>query len=86
LILARKLKDGGKIIGYLERSLIYLFVLVDQPSAIGFLIAAKSVFRFGEIRQGTNRMEAEYILIGTLLSFLFGLVVSFSVQKLLLLL
>jgi hypothetical protein len=80
---ARGLKDAGRIIGYLERSLIYLFVLVNQPSAIGFLIAAKSIFRFGEIRERSNRMEAEYIIIGTLLSFLFGLIVSFSVQAIL---
>ena len=81
---ARGLRDAGKIIGYLERSLIYLFVLVDQPSAIGFLIAAKSIFRFGEIRERSNRMEAEYIIIGTLLSFLYGLIVSYSVQAILL--
>lgn len=82
---ARGLKDGGKIIGYLERSLIYLFVLVNQPAAIGFLIAAKSVFRFGELSDKANRMEAEYIIIGTLLSFLFGIAVSFLIQKILLL-
>ncbi len=82
---ARGLRDGGKIIGYLERSLIYLFVLVNQPAAIGFLIAAKSVFRFGELSDKGNRMEAEYIIIGTLLSFLFGIAVSFLIQKILLL-
>ena len=82
---ARGLKDGGKIIGYLERSLIFLFVLVNQPSAIGFLIAAKSVFRFGELREGKNRMEAEYIIIGTLLSFLVGIAVSFLIRKMLVL-
>lgn len=81
---ARGLKDGGKIIGYLERSLIYLLVLVNQPSAIGFLIAAKSVFRFGELQDRTNRMEAEYIIIGTLLSFSFGIAVSFFIQKIVL--
>ena len=82
---ARGLKDGGKFIGYLERALIYIFVLVNQPSAIGFLIAAKSVFRFGELREGKNRMEAEYIIIGTLLSFLVGIAVSFLIKKILLL-
>ncbi|OGO15103.1 MAG: hypothetical protein A2Z14_17905 [Chloroflexi bacterium RBG_16_48_8] len=80
---ARGLKDAGKIIGYLERSLIYLFVIVNQPSSIGFLIAAKSIFRFGEIKERSNRMEAEYIIIGTLLSFLFGLMVSFAVKAIL---
>ncbi len=75
----RGLRAGGKIIGQLERSLIYLFVLVDQPQAVGFLIAAKSIFRFGELMRSENRMEAEYIIIGTLLSFLCGLSVSYLV-------
>lgn len=42
------LTDGGKIIGYSERLLIYVFVLADAPAAIGFLIAAKSIYSFGE--------------------------------------
>lgn len=82
-LLARGFPEGGRIIGYLERAIIYLFVLVDQPAGIGFLIAAKSIFRFGELRQGANRMEAEYILIGTFLSFLYGLVVSYLIGTLL---
>ena len=52
-------------------------MLVDQPSAIGFLIAAKSVFRFGELRERSNRMEAEYIIIGTMMSFIWGLSVAY---------
>ena len=66
------IKEGGKIIGYLERSLIFLFILVDYPAGIGFLIAAKSIFRFGELTSPDRRKQAEYIIIGTLLSILFG--------------
>lgn len=69
----RGLRDGGRAIGQLERALIFVFVLIDQFSAIGFLIAAKSVFRFGELRDRSNRMEAEYIIIGTLISFLWAI-------------
>ena len=64
--------EGGRIIGYLERSLITLFVLAGYPAGIGFLIAAKSVFRFGELTDSNRRWQAEYIIIGTLLSILFG--------------
>jgi hypothetical protein len=64
--------DGGRVIGYLERGLITLFVLVGYPAGIGFLIAAKSVFRFGELTDSNRRWQAEYIIIGTLLSILFG--------------
>ena len=72
----RGLRDGGRMIGQLERALIFLFMLMDHVSAIGFLIAAKSIFRFGELRDRTNRMEAEYIIIGTLISFLWAIVLS----------
>jgi len=79
--LARGFENGGVVIGQLERGLIFLLVLVNQPAAIGFLIAAKSVFRFGEIKEKSNRMEAEYILIGTLVSFLYGLIFSFLTRE-----
>jgi hypothetical protein len=61
--------NGGKIIGYLERLIIFAFILTDNLAGIGFLIAAKSIFRFGEISRPENRMETEYIIIGTLYSF-----------------
>ncbi|MBN1266411.1 MAG: DUF3307 domain-containing protein [Anaerolineales bacterium] len=81
--LSRGFDNGGYVIGLLERSMILLLVLFNQAAAIGILIAAKSLFRFGEIKDRANRMEAEYILIGTMMSFLFALVVSFAVQRLL---
>ncbi len=61
------LKDGGKMIGHLERALIFLFVLINQSAGIGFLVAAKSILRFGEAKE--DQKFAEYVLIGTLLSF-----------------
>lgn len=77
------IKDGGKIIGYLERSLIFLFILTGYPAGIGFLIAAKSVFRFGELTDPSRRQQAEYIIIGTLLSILFGTSISFLTVEIL---
>lgn len=79
---ARGFEEGGRIIGYLERALIFILVIANQAGAIGFLIAAKSVLRFGEVRQRENRMEAEYIIIGTLLSFTFGLMIAFTTKYL----
>ena len=76
----RGFESGGKIIGYLERSLIFLFMLTGQPGGIGFLIAAKSIFRFGEIRDRQNRLEAEYIIIGTLMSFGYGILIAYMTQ------
>jgi len=74
--LKRGFENGGRIIGMLERFLIFLFVLSNQLAGVGFLVAAKSVFRFGELSSHENRMEAEYIIIGTLLSFSWGLLIS----------
>lgn len=67
--MARGLTNGGRTIGQWERAMIFLLVGVGQPAGIGFLIAAKSIFRFGELKDRENRMEAEYITIGTLMSF-----------------
>jgi hypothetical protein len=70
-------KNAGRVIGYYERLLIFLFVLADAPTAIGFLIAAKSVFRFGDLTDGESRKNAEYLIIGTLMSFAYALVVAY---------
>lgn len=77
---SRGFENGGKVIGQLERSLIFLFILMGQPAGIGFLIAAKSVFRFGEIKDHHHRMEAEYIIIGTLMSFGYGMLVAYATK------
>jgi hypothetical protein len=63
------LDRAGLWIGRLERVLILTFVLVGRFEAIGFLIAAKSILRFGDGGSPAKRKETEYILIGTLLSF-----------------
>ncbi len=76
----RGFQSGGKIIGYLERGLIFLFIFTSQPASVGFLIAAKSILRFGEIKDQQNRMEAEYIIIGTLMSFAYGLFIAYMTR------
>ena len=59
---------GGELIGYLERMLILTFTLVGSYAAVGFVLAAKSIFRFGELNQSNDRSMTEYVLIGSLLS------------------
>jgi hypothetical protein len=66
-----------------SRFLIYLFVLSGQLAGVGFLVAAKSVFRFGELKEHHNRLEAEYITIGTLMSFSWGLAASLITRQVL---
>jgi hypothetical protein len=61
--------QAGKYIGILERLFIFSFILLNYWEGIGFLLAAKSVFRFGDLSKAEDRSLTEYILIGTLLSF-----------------
>lgn len=72
----RGFTDGGKTIGSLERSIILLLFLINTPVGVGFLITAKTLFRFGEISRTDDQKNVEYILIGTLLSFLLGMLVA----------
>ncbi len=63
------LENAGTIIGILERLFVFLFVITDFWSGIGFLLAAKSIFRFGDLSRAKDRKLTEYVLIGTLISF-----------------
>lgn len=77
------LNNAGSWIGYLERFIIVTFILVGHYGAIGFLIAAKSIFRFsGKITGEHDRKQIEYILIGTLLSFALAIFVGIGVRAL----
>lgn len=71
------LKQGGATIGNLERTLIFLLILIGQPGAIGFLVAAKSILRFEEAKK---QELAEYVLIGTLLSFTLAIALTTLIQ------
>ncbi len=76
---AQGLPNAGKVIGQLERGLIFLLVLIGQPTGIGFLIAAKSLLRF----EATKEQKAsEYVIIGTLTSFGWALAVSSATMAL----
>ena len=65
------LPKGGQLIGRLERLMILMLLLADQPDGIGLLIAAKSILRFNELapRLASDRRASEYVIIGTLASF-----------------
>lgn len=67
------LVNGGKLIGQFERLLILVLIYIGQPIGIGFLVAAKSILRFEEAK---NHKIAEYVIIGTLLSFALAIIFS----------
>ena len=66
---SESLQSAGKYIGILERLFVFAFILTNHWEAVGFLIAAKSVFRFGDLKDAKDRKLTEYVLIGTMLSF-----------------
>lgn len=63
------LENAGQWIGIMERLLILTFILIGKWEGVGFLMAAKSIFRFGDLKDAKDMKLTEYVLIGTLLSF-----------------
>lgn len=61
--------QAGRLIGTLERWIVLELVFLGELSAVGLVIAAKSVTRFKQLE---DRTFAEYYLIGTLASFVLG--------------
>jgi Protein of unknown function (DUF3307) len=74
------LENAGNYIGIFERLFVFCFILTGHFEAIGFLLAAKSIFRFGDLKEAKDRKLTEYVLIGTLLSFGLALLTSLLVQ------
>ena len=62
-------------IGILERWLTLTFLLIGSPGAIGFLIAATSIFRFGSLTGSGELRKTECILFGTMSGVFLALLV-----------
>lgn len=78
------LANAGNYIGILERLFVFCFIITGHFEAIGFLLAAKSIFRFGDLKEAKDRKLTEYVLIGTLLSFGVALLTGLIIQVMLL--
>ncbi len=74
------LKNAGQWIGIMERLLVLTLVLLQQYTAIGFIIAAKSILRTAASREENQFAQSEYILIGTLLSFGIAILTGIMLQ------
>lgn len=74
------LPEAGKWIGYLERILILTFVITDNMEGVGFLLAAKSVFRFGDLNKAKDIKTTEYVMLGTMTSFAIAIIVGLLVK------
>ncbi|HAG37660.1 MAG TPA: hypothetical protein DCL34_12750 [Erythrobacter sp.] len=73
--------QGGKYIGWLERAITMMLILTGKAEGVGFLIAAKSILRLRDISTDEDRHVAEYIIIGTFLSFGWGMLVALMTAK-----
>ena len=69
------LEKAGRLIGNIERSITLGLLFSNQYEAIGFLLAAKSI-----IRTKDSKADSEYILVGTLLSFGYVILVGILVK------
>lgn len=76
----RREYNTGRVIGILERIIIYVAVLTGEIAAIGLVLAVKGLARFKEM---DHRPFAEYVLVGTLLSTLLAVFVALLVRALL---
>ncbi len=74
---------AGNLIGLVERVLVLTLILIEQYSAVGLVIAAKSVLRFNDLRNVKDKAQTEYVLLGSLLSFTLTLLVALAVKWLL---
>lgn len=74
------LPSAGKWIGFLERILILTFILTDNFSGVGFLLAAKSIFRFGDLNKAKDIKTTEYVMVGTLTSFAIAVLIGYIIK------
>ena len=68
--------NAGRFIGTLERVIMIIFLSIEQYSAIGLVLTAKSIARYDKITR--EKDFAEYYLLGTLLSTVSAIIISFA--------
>ena len=68
----------GRIIGMLERAIIFTLGLLGEYGAISFVLAAKSMARFKQLEK---KQFAEIYLIGTLSSFFLALICAIIIKN-----
>lgn len=74
------LKNAGMLIGILERTLIVIFININFFEGVGYLLAAKSIFRFGDLTNSKEKKLTEYILLGTLISFIIAILIGLGLK------
>lgn len=67
-------KNAGRLIGTLERIIMVILISINQYSAVGLVLTAKSIARYDKISK--EQEFAEYYLLGTLLSTICAVVIA----------
>ena len=70
---AQAVLGAGTLLGWLERSLYFAFLLAGQPTAAAFALTAKSAARVPALQRDEEGL-AEYYLIGSLSSLVIAVV------------
>lgn len=71
---------GGRLIGPIERVLVFALTLASAFTLLAAVLAAKGIVRFPEIsRDGEGGIRAEYFLIGSLVSWTTAFAIAFLV-------
>lgn len=76
-------EGAGRWIGILERLIIFLLVLGHEAGAAALVVAAKAILRFPEISGEEPHLSAEYVLIGSLASWLLAIAGGLAAKELL---
>lgn len=73
---------AGRWIGPLERLLIFTFLVIGEAAGAGFLVAAKSILRYPELTGRSPAIDPEYVLVGSMASWLLAVVTGAAVRAL----
>jgi len=62
--------------------LIVTFIMLGHWEGVGFLLAAKSIFRYGSLNKARDIKATEYVLVGTLTSFTIAILIGVAATAL----
>lgn len=68
----------GRLIGQVERAIVILIVMAGNLQALAFFFAAKGLIRSREL---DSRSRVDYLLLGSLSSFLIALAAGLVEQR-----
>lgn len=64
---------GGRVLGPIERIMIFALALSGEYAALTAVVAAKGILRFPEISRDVAGRKAEYVLVGSFVSWALAL-------------